>query len=400
MEGFRTVAGQHRAAPRLHAHRRELLPVRRAAVDGGHRARAVGRRGPGRDGTLEIGDLFAFVLYLTAVFAPIQQLSQVFDTYQQGKVAMDRITQLLDMPVSVAQSDHPVEAGRLQGGIRFDHVDFTYAGQPDPALTDVSLAVAPGETVAFVGQTGAGKSTLVKLAAHLYDPTDRRVLVDGEPLADLDLEAFRTQLGFVPQERSCSPAPSRTTSPTPDPTPPMPRSRPPPERSAPTTSSPGCRAATSSRWSSGDGRCRRASASSSPWPGPSSSTRRSSSSTRPPPTSTWRPRPRSCGPWPGSARADHAAHRPPPPVGRPGRPHRHARRRPGGRRRCPRRARRGGRAVRQAVVQLRRRGDRRRRRARPSRRADAGLNGGDRDAPRCAILPAGGARSGAGGDRS
>jgi ATP-binding cassette subfamily B protein len=201
MDGFRVVAGRHRAAridstliASTYFPFVELLStvatvlvlwVGTGLVDGGR---------------LEVGDLFAFVLYLTAVFAPIQQLSQVFDTYQQGRVAMDRITQLLDEPVSVRQSGHPVDPGRLRGAVAFDHVDFAYAGQPAPALTDVSLTIEPGETVAFVGQTGAGKSTLVKLAARLYDPTGGRVLVDGVPLADVDLEAFRRQLGFVPQE--------------------------------------------------------------------------------------------------------------------------------------------------------------------------------------------------------
>ncbi|HET6948785.1 MAG TPA: ABC transporter ATP-binding protein [Acidimicrobiales bacterium] len=201
MDGFREVAGRHRAA-RLDSTLIastyfpfvELLSTVATAL--------VLWAGAGlvRGGSLEVGDLFAFVLYLTTVFAPIQQLSQVFDTYQQGKVAMDRITDLLDVPVSVGQSDHPADPGRLRGAVRFDHVSFTYAGQPEPALTDVSLAVAPGETVAFVGQTGAGKSTLVKLAARLYDPTGGRVLVDDRPLVDIDLEAFRRQLGFVPQE--------------------------------------------------------------------------------------------------------------------------------------------------------------------------------------------------------
>ncbi len=153
-----------------------------------------------RSGDLEVGALFAFVLYLTTVFAPIQQLSQVFDTYQQGSVAMARVIDLLDTPVSVPQAADPVEPGRLRGAIELEHVSFSYATSPEPALQDVSLVVAPGETVAFVGQTGAGKSTLVKLAARLYDPTGGRILADGVPLVELDLGAFRRQLGFVPQE--------------------------------------------------------------------------------------------------------------------------------------------------------------------------------------------------------
>jgi ATP-binding cassette subfamily B protein len=86
------------------------------------------------------------------------------------------------------------------GELVFDDVSFAYVGAPELALQDVSLTIDAGETVAFVGETGAGKSTLVKLAARLYDPTDGRVLVDGVPLRDLALGAFRQQLGYVPQE--------------------------------------------------------------------------------------------------------------------------------------------------------------------------------------------------------
>jgi ATP-binding cassette subfamily B protein len=201
MAGFRDVAGQHRAAridstliSSTYFPFVELLSTVATILVLWAGAALVA------DGSLEVGPLFAFVLYLTAVFAPIQQLSQVFDTYQQGRVAMDRITDLLDVPVSVPQADHPVDPGRLAGAIELDHVSFRYRGAPDDALRDVSLAIAAGETVAFVGETGAGKSTLVKLAARLYDPTAGRILVDGRPLVDLDLEAFRQQLGFVPQE--------------------------------------------------------------------------------------------------------------------------------------------------------------------------------------------------------
>jgi len=201
MAGFRTVAGQHRSAridstliASTYFPFVEMLSNVATVLVLWAGAALVS------NGSLEIGPLFAFVLYLTAVFAPIQQLSQVFDTYQQGRVAMDRIHDLLAVPVSVPEAEHPVDPGRLHGEIRFDEVSFAYAEQPEPALRDVSLTVAAGETVAFVGETGAGKSTLVKLAARLYDPTEGRVLIDGTPLVDLDLHAFRNQLGYVPQE--------------------------------------------------------------------------------------------------------------------------------------------------------------------------------------------------------
>jgi ATP-binding cassette subfamily B protein len=201
MAGFRTVAGQHRSAridstliASTYFPFVEMLSNVATVLVLWAGAYLVS------NGSLEIGPLFAFVLYLTAVFAPIQQLSQVFDTYQQGRVAMDRIHDLLAVPVSVPEAEHPVDPGRVHGELRFEDVSFAYAEAPDLALRDVSLTVAAGETVAFVGETGAGKSTLVKLAARLYDPTDGRILVDGTPLVDLDLEAFRTQLGYVPQE--------------------------------------------------------------------------------------------------------------------------------------------------------------------------------------------------------
>ena len=201
MEGFRVVARQHRSAridstfiASMYFPFVELLSSVATVL-----VLWVGS-GLVRDGQLGIGPLFAFVLYLTAVFAPIQQLSQVFDTYQQGNVAMDRIKELMAVPVSVRESAHPIAPGRLAGRLRFEDVSFTYANTPEPALRHVSLAVDPGETVAFVGETGAGKSTLVKLAARLYDPTDGDVLVDNVPLTEVDLEAFRRQLGYVPQE--------------------------------------------------------------------------------------------------------------------------------------------------------------------------------------------------------
>ena len=153
-----------------------------------------------RRGDLGVGELFAFVLYLATVFAPIQQLSQVFDSYQQGEVALQRLATLLATPVTTPAATHPVAPGRLRGEVRFEAVTFQYAGAPTPALVDIDLTIAPGETVALVGETGAGKSTMVKLAARLYDPTAGRVVVDGVPLVDLDLEAFRQQLGYVPQE--------------------------------------------------------------------------------------------------------------------------------------------------------------------------------------------------------
>jgi ATP-binding cassette subfamily B protein len=201
MDGFREVAGSHRSAridstfiASTYFPFVEMLSTVATVLVLWAGSSLV------RSGDLEVGALFAFVLYLTTVFAPIQQLSQVFDTYQQGSVAMDRIRDLLATPVTVPLAASPIAVPRLRGAIELEHVWFSYDTTPDPALRDVSLSIEPGETVAFVGHTGAGKSTLVKLAARLYDPTDGRLLVDGMPLVDLDMGGYRQQLGFVPQE--------------------------------------------------------------------------------------------------------------------------------------------------------------------------------------------------------
>jgi len=152
-----------------------------------------------RSGTLTAGALIAYLLYIDMVFSPIQQLSQVFDGYQQAMVALRRITDLLRLRTSTPAARRPVTAGRLDGRIELRDVDFCYGGD-EYALSGVSLTIEPGETVALVGQTGAGKSTLVKLIARFYDATSGQVLVDGTDVRDYDLASYRHQLGVVPQE--------------------------------------------------------------------------------------------------------------------------------------------------------------------------------------------------------
>ena len=150
--------------------------------------------------TLTAGGLIAYLLYIDLLFSPIQQLSQVFDGYNQAAVGTRRIKDLLRQPTSTPQAAHPRPAGRPRGQIEFRDVRFRYAGQPADALSGVNLLVRPGETVALVGQTGAGKSTMVKLVARYYDVTSGSLLIDGTDVRELDLAGYRQQLGVVPQE--------------------------------------------------------------------------------------------------------------------------------------------------------------------------------------------------------
>ena len=151
-------------------------------------------------GALTAGALIAYLLYIDMLFSPVQQISQVFDGYQQAAVGLRRIRELLHTPSSTPQAAHPRQAPRGRARIELQDVQFSYPGGGKQALAGVSLTVAPGETVALVGETGAGKSTLVKMVARYYDATGGRVLVDGTDVRHLDLASYRQRLGVVPQE--------------------------------------------------------------------------------------------------------------------------------------------------------------------------------------------------------
>jgi ATP-binding cassette subfamily B protein len=165
-----------------------------------------------RSGALSVGALIAYLLYIDMVFAPIQSLSQVFDGYQQAAVGLQRIKDLLRLKTSTPPAVSPVAvpAAGLTGLIELRDVRFGYATGSElsggeaaaagEAIRGVSFTVVPGETVALVGQTGAGKSTIVKLIARFYDVTGGAVLVDGVDVRTYDLTEFRQRLGVVPQE--------------------------------------------------------------------------------------------------------------------------------------------------------------------------------------------------------
>jgi ABC-type multidrug transport system fused ATPase/permease subunit len=152
------------------------------------------------DGAVTVGVLVAFVTALNNFFDPIQQLSQLYTTYQSGMAALDKIFELLDEQPELVDAADAVQLGRLRGEIAFEGVSFRYQGQDEWALCDVDLHVPPGQTVALVGATGAGKSTLAKLVARFYDPDRGRVVVDGHDLRAVTSQSLRSQMGIVPQE--------------------------------------------------------------------------------------------------------------------------------------------------------------------------------------------------------
>jgi len=186
-------------------------------------------------GHLVSGTLIAFILYIDLFFSPIQQLSQVFDAWQQTRVSVGRISELMALGTRTPQAPDAVEVGRLEGALGLNGVHFAYPLAPatangarrdrggrhprgdqanrrstgdaqaktakaPEALRGISLRVQPGETVALVGETGAGKSTVMKLLARFYDPDEGSVRVDEHDLRGVDLPSFRRQLGYVPQE--------------------------------------------------------------------------------------------------------------------------------------------------------------------------------------------------------
>jgi ABC-type multidrug transport system fused ATPase/permease subunit len=154
------------------------------------------------EGDVTIGVLVAFIAALNGLFDPIGQLSQVYTTYQSGMAALDKIFELLDEQPDLVEKPDAVDLPvPLRGEITFDDVSFRYGGDASKlALDHVSITVPPGQTVALVGATGAGKSTFAKLVARFYDPTEGRVLVDGYDLRDVRAASLRSQMGIVPQE--------------------------------------------------------------------------------------------------------------------------------------------------------------------------------------------------------
>jgi ATP-binding cassette subfamily B protein len=163
-------------------------------------------------GAITAGTIVAFIAALANLFEPVQQLSQLYTTYQAGMAALEKIFQLLDEQPDLTDRPDACELPRVRGEVAFEDVSFAYgrsgsgrdaAESEEPrtmAVQRIDLHVPPGQTVALVGATGAGKSTMVKLVARFYDPTSGRVLIDGHDLRDVTSTSLRSQMGIVPQE--------------------------------------------------------------------------------------------------------------------------------------------------------------------------------------------------------
>ena len=150
-------------------------------------------------GQVTIGTLFAFMLYVQNFFDPVQQLSQLYNTFLSATAALDKIMDVMDEEPNVLDKPGATPLPTSRGHVRFDHVRFGYGDGPD-VLHDLDLDVPAGTTVALVGHTGAGKSTIAKLLARFYDPREGRITIDGIDLRDVTQASLRRQLGIVPQE--------------------------------------------------------------------------------------------------------------------------------------------------------------------------------------------------------
>ncbi|HEY9292283.1 MAG TPA: ABC transporter ATP-binding protein, partial [Microlunatus sp.] len=152
------------------------------------------------DNLITAGGLIAYLLYIDLLFSPIQNLSQVFDGYQQAMVGLQRIRELLSTPTSTPPPERPVVLKQARGKINFSSVVFQYERASQPALDGLTVTIEPGHTVALVGETGAGKSTIVKLIERFYDVSGGAIMIDDHDLRSLELSTYRHHVGLVPQE--------------------------------------------------------------------------------------------------------------------------------------------------------------------------------------------------------
>ncbi len=216
LSGVRVVAGFNRARNNVLFHRNVSGVYRDAndhtahlAANYGASTEFVGLIGQAilllvggnmvRDGNLSIGELTAFILYLNSFFLPIQLLVAQYNLYQQGQAAILKLDDLLSTRPTVEEPADAEPLPPIEGRVTLTDVSFAY-DPAKPVLREVDLDIAAGETIALVGPTGAGKSTIAKLVTRFYDPTEGSVMIDGHDLRHVGLDSLRRQLGVVPQE--------------------------------------------------------------------------------------------------------------------------------------------------------------------------------------------------------
>ena len=151
------------------------------------------------NGDLTVGELTAFSLYLVMFFAPIQAIVQLYNAYQQGQASIKKLRGFLEESPSVPEAEDAPDLATIEGSIALEDVSFGYSDDA-PVLHNINLEIPPGESLAVVGPTGAGKSTIAKLIVRFYDPQSGRVRIDGQDVREVSLESLRRQLGVVPQE--------------------------------------------------------------------------------------------------------------------------------------------------------------------------------------------------------
>ncbi len=216
LAGIRVITAHNRRARNVADHRKVVLRHRDANL---RASRATSLYGPGSEalgiatqavllgvggamaasGRITVGELAAYLLFLTAFFAPVQALVQLYNSYQQGGAAIAKLRELFTTEPTVRESPGASSIGVMEGDIAFDDVCFSYR-EGRQVLSNINLHLAAGETLALVGETGAGKTTIARLIARLHDPTSGSVRIDGVDLRDVTLTSLRSQIGVVPQE--------------------------------------------------------------------------------------------------------------------------------------------------------------------------------------------------------